>query len=365
MPIRRNPAACTHRASRTLLALIAGLGASAAIALPSAASAASIDELNARIAGAQSQASQIGAQIDQNAAALAQARSEAAAAAQREAELSSMLAEGEARERELETAVAETQAALERAKRRLSAARRQLAERVVAIYKGADPDAIGLLLSSEGFDDLATRVDYLQQIQQADEDLASRVDALKQEVDAKLLAVEDAEQRVSDYTDELAVARDQISSVRAAAEQKAAVAADAQATQQAALTSLRGQVAGWESDVQAAREAAAARAAAAEQAAAEQAAAADAATPEAAEQEVADWMGDWAIPESIVMCESGGSFDAVNPDSGAGGAYQILPSTWQGYGGSGDPEDASPAEQSDIAAQIWADSGSGAWECAG
>ena len=28
------------------------------------------------------------------------------------------------------------------------------------------------------------------------------------------------------------------------------------------------------------------------------------------------------------MCESGGNYSAVNPSSGAGGAYQILPSTW-------------------------------------
>ena len=66
-----------------------------------------------------------------------------------------------------------------------------------------------------------------------------------------------------------------------------------------------------------------------------------------------------------MICESGGNFEAVNPSSGAGGAYQILPSTWELYGGEGNPEDASPAEQSEIAAQIWADSGAAAWECAG
>ena len=64
------------------------------------------------------------------------------------------------------------------------------------------------------------------------------------------------------------------------------------------------------------------------------------------------------------MCESGGNFNAVNPSSGAGGAYQILPSTWRLYGGSGAPQDASPSEQSQIASQIWADSGPSAWVCA-
>ena len=65
------------------------------------------------------------------------------------------------------------------------------------------------------------------------------------------------------------------------------------------------------------------------------------------------------------MCESGGNYGALNPSSGAGGAYQILPSTWQLYGGKGLPHEASPAEQDAIAAQIWADSGPGAWVCAG
>ena len=57
------------------------------------------------------------------------------------------------------------------------------------------------------------------------------------------------------------------------------------------------------------------------------------------------------------MCESGGDYGAVNPSSGAGGAYQILPSTWELYGGQGEPQDAPKAEQDRIAAEIWADSG--------
>src|SRR4029077_17777237 len=43
--------------------------------------------------------------------------------------------------------------------------------------------------------------------------------------------------------------------------------------------------------------------------------------------------GPYSIPTYIVMCESGGNYHALNPSSGAGGAYQILPSTWRAYGG--------------------------------
>jgi peptidoglycan hydrolase-like protein with peptidoglycan-binding domain len=73
--------------------------------------------------------------------------------------------------------------------------------------------------------------------------------------------------------------------------------------------------------------------------------------------------GDYTIPSSIVECESGGDYSAVNASSGAGGAYQILPSTWAAYGGQGLPEDASPAEQNAIAAKIYAADGPSAWSC--
>jgi peptidoglycan hydrolase-like protein with peptidoglycan-binding domain len=71
----------------------------------------------------------------------------------------------------------------------------------------------------------------------------------------------------------------------------------------------------------------------------------------------------YTVPSSIVQCESGGSYSAVNPSSGAGGAYQILPSTWAAYGGQGLPQDASPAEQDHIAAEIYARQGASAWSC--
>jgi hypothetical protein len=73
--------------------------------------------------------------------------------------------------------------------------------------------------------------------------------------------------------------------------------------------------------------------------------------------------GGYSIPASIVMCESGGNYGAVNPTTGAGGAYQILPSTWAAYGGTGLPQDAPPAEQDAIAARIYATAGPSQWSC--
>jgi septal ring factor EnvC (AmiA/AmiB activator) len=305
--------------------------------------AESVDELNSKISGAREQAEALGTEIDAASAALAAAQAEAIAAARREAQLSAVLAEGEEREAQLEAAVAEAEAELAAARARLQRSLDVLADRLVAIYRGGMPDATTVLLEADGFDDLATRAEYLRRIEEADASLIARVRSLRDSVAVQLAAVERAERRAEAYNERLAAARDEIAAVRANAEARASALAAARSRHQVALDGLKARVSDWTSEVQRLERISARQ----------------------AEQAVGEWFGDYAIPESIVNCESGGNWEAVNPSSGAGGAYQILPSTWELYGGEGDPEDASPAEQSEIAAQIWADSGSAAWVCAG
>jgi septal ring factor EnvC (AmiA/AmiB activator) len=323
---------------------VAALAACAALVLGVADSGAqSIDQLNSKIAGAREQAQALGAEIEATSAELASAQAEAIAAAQREAQLTAVLARGEAREARLEAAVEAAEAALRAARAQLARSLDTLADRLVAIYRGGMPDTTTMLLEADGFDDLATRAEYLRRVEEADAALVARVRALREAVAEQLAAVDAAEQRAEAFNDRVAAARDQIAAVRASAEAKAAALAAVRARRQAAVDSLQSQVAGWTSEVERLERISARQ----------------------AQQEVGDWLGDWAIPESIVMCESSGNWDAVNPSSGAGGAYQIMPSTWGLYGGEGDPEDASPSAQSDIASQIWADSGAAAWACAG
>jgi peptidoglycan hydrolase CwlO-like protein len=322
-----------------VVALVVGM----AIALPAAHSGAqSVDELNAQIASAQSQAESLGAEIDASTSQLAVARSQAAAAAAREAQLSAVLAQGQEREAQLELRVQQTAAQLAQARARLRRALAALSARLVSIYKGDAPDATELLLDARGFDDLANRAELLGRIQEADAALAARVRQLRDLVAAQLAEVKQARAQAIAFNQRIAAARDQVASVRANAEAQAAEFEQARAEQAAALSSLRSQVASWEQQVQQAQQVSAAQ----------------------AQQTVSSWFGDWAIPQAIVMCESGGNFGAVNPSSGAGGAYQILPSTWRLYGGRGAPQSASPQQQSSIASQIWADSGPSAWVCA-
>jgi septal ring factor EnvC (AmiA/AmiB activator) len=331
------------RRAKVALACAAALVA-VGLALPVADSGAqSIDDLNSQIAGAQDEAAAIGAAIEARSAELADARYRAITAAQREAQLSAVLARGQEREARLEGEVATAQSELQAAKAHLQRALDALADRLVAIYKGGTADESLLLLSADGFDDLASRAELLRRIEEADSSLVARVRVLRDDVASKLAAVEQAEAQAAAFNERVAAARSEIAAVRADAEAQAAALTAARERQQAALAGLQSQVSGWTAEVQRLEQISAAQ----------------------AQETVAGWLGDWAIPEAIVMCESGGNFEAVNPSSGAGGAYQILPSTWELYGGQGLPQNASPAEQSRIAAQIWADSGSAAWVCAG
>jgi peptidoglycan hydrolase CwlO-like protein len=325
------------------VAVLAVAAACAAATLPVATSnAQTISDLNSKISAAQSQAQNLSAEVDAKGAQLTAARQQAAAAAAREAQLSSVLAQGQQREAELQAKVEATQVRLQEARAHLRRALNVLSARLVSIYKGDAPNVAELLLSSKGFDDLANRAELVGRIEDSDAALAGRVRQLRDEVVALLAQVRDARAQQAAYNEQVAAARDQIASVRANAEAQAAQLAQARAQEAAAVSGLRSQVAGWEQQVQAAQQVSAAQ----------------------AQQTVSNWVGNYAIPQAIVMCESGGNFQAVNSSSGAGGAYQILPSTWRLYSGSGSPQDASPQAQSQIASQIWSDSGPSAWACA-
>jgi hypothetical protein len=325
-----------------VLVLAAGL----VLAIPIArAGGQTIDDLNAKLADARGDAEALGAEIEDKILSLAAARQRATMAAARESELTELLARGQERAAVLADRVAEARGELATARERLRRALDALADRLVGIYKTAQADEVGVLLDSEGFDDFSTRAELLGRIQAADRALAERVRDLREALADQLAAVEQAKARADAYNERIDAARAQIAAVRAEAEAEAAALADARAAQVAALDELQTQMAGWSDRVQKLEQISATEAAG----------------------EVAGWAGtgDWAIPEAIVMCESGGNYGALNPSSGAGGAYQILPSTWHAYGGKGLPHQASPAEQDAIAAQIWADSGPGAWVCAG
>jgi resuscitation-promoting factor RpfB len=68
---------------------------------------------------------------------------------------------------------------------------------------------------------------------------------------------------------------------------------------------------------------------------------------------------NWA---ALARCESGGNPRAVN-SAGYYGLYQFSLSTWASVGGSGNPINASPAEQIARAQTLYARGGAGQWGC--
>jgi septal ring factor EnvC (AmiA/AmiB activator) len=321
-------------AAAALCALLAGV-----LALPPEAGAASLE---AKLASGRSEAGSITAALQESNAELAAAESEAAAAEARQQRLANLLSEGEERAAELSSKVARTRARLAAEKARLRRSRRVLADRLVAIYEGGTPSTASLVLGSSSYQGLIATSDYLSEIAEADSALADRVEQVRNAVHREVAEVAGLRARAVAYDERLAAAHDEISAVHEAAQASASRLQSVSAGREASLSTLQGKIAGWVTEIQEAR----------------------AATEAEAEEEVGRWLGGpYSIPTYIVMCESGGDYGAVNPSSGAGGAYQILPSTWELYGGQGEPQNGSKAEQDRIAGEIWADSGASAWVC--
>jgi hypothetical protein len=67
------------------------------------------------------------------------------------------------------------------------------------------------------------------------------------------------------------------------------------------------------------------------------------------------------ILRQIAECESGGNPRAVSPGGQYRGKYQFSLETWHNLGGSGDPADASEAEQDRIALKLYRRSGTAPW----
>jgi hypothetical protein len=67
----------------------------------------------------------------------------------------------------------------------------------------------------------------------------------------------------------------------------------------------------------------------------------------------------------IAECESGGNPRAVSPGGRYRGKYQFSMQTWQNLGGTGDPADASEAQQDRLALKLYRRSGTSPWPSCG
>lgn len=108
---------------------------------------------------------------------------------------------------------------LERARAELRRGRAALADRLVEIYKSDEPDALTVVLESNGFADLLDRTDFLQRISDQDRKVVTRVKVLRvrAQTSEKLYArLEQRKQQVAvailRRRDDIASTRDQLAS---------------------------------------------------------------------------------------------------------------------------------------------------------
>jgi murein DD-endopeptidase MepM/ murein hydrolase activator NlpD len=166
---------------------------------------------------------------------IARLEGEVATLRNREALVEQQLVETQAR---LDDAVAQ----LERLRDRLKRSERILAARLVDIYKSDQPDALTVLLDSDGFDDLVSRYDYLTRVQDQDALIVGRVRDLRNQTHGIV-------ERVRAARDELAAREAELERTRVQLETRQAELDGLRDEKASALASIKDQVHELEGDI--------------------------------------------------------------------------------------------------------------------
>lgn len=249
-------------------------------------------------------------------------------------------------------------------KRRLQRASKLLGAQLRSQYEQPDQSFVSLLVDASGFNQLLSQLQYLDNAKRAEQkiiQLTRSARAQTESATARIDKLAEADQRAANaaavQTDALSGMNSLLASRQAALNLERQAQATALAASQAKGSDLRSAI----HQIQV------------KEAAAQQATqtfsgggTTSTTTPTTPGSGGAGLggSGGWAIPEAIVLCESGGQNLPPN-GAGASGYYQIIPATWKQFGGSGPAAYlASEGEQSAVAAKIW-NGGAGAsnWTC--
>jgi murein DD-endopeptidase MepM/ murein hydrolase activator NlpD len=103
---------------------------------------------------------------------------------------------------------------LARLRSELATARRVLAARLVEIYKSDTPDALTVVLESDGFGDLLERTAFLQRISDQDREITDRVRGLRDKAQGQAVELAKLEQREQLAAERILKERDQIASAQ-------------------------------------------------------------------------------------------------------------------------------------------------------
>ncbi len=128
---------------------------------------------------------------------------------------------------------------LARLRSELATARRLLAKRLVEIYKSDTPDALTVVLESDGFSDLLERSEFLERISDQDREITDRVRGLRDKAQDQAVELADLEQREQLAAERILQERDQIASAQGQLVASRDQLASARADKQGALASVR------------------------------------------------------------------------------------------------------------------------------
>jgi murein DD-endopeptidase MepM/ murein hydrolase activator NlpD len=102
---------------------------------------------------------------------------------------------------------------LERLRSQLATARTVLAKRLVEIYKADSPDALTVILESDGFGDLLERAEFLRRISDQDREITDRVRGLRDKAKDQAVELADLEQQEQLAAERILRERDQVAAV--------------------------------------------------------------------------------------------------------------------------------------------------------
>jgi peptidoglycan hydrolase CwlO-like protein len=164
-------------------------------------------------------------------------------------QLSSQVAALRDREARVQQQLAVKEAELQRAKarlvklrKRLHASLRVLRERLVAMYESAPPDALNIILSAHGFNQLSSRYEYLSSIEHQDTSIVTTVRRLRNEA-------QDTVNRIQAARDQLAAQRAELARTRNTLQARVSGLAAARSRKASALAQIRSNSQSLESDI--------------------------------------------------------------------------------------------------------------------
>lgn len=277
----------------------------------------------------------------------------------REAAAQQQLAGYETKLAAVKTAVTREELHLRHVRHTLGRARRELAAELRGQYEQPQETFVSVLVDARGMQQLLDTLQYESSVKRSEQSVitAARI-ARRRAIDAaarlERLRKSDASAASAEQTQTNALAgmNALLSSEQSALDDERAAQSTALAASQARGAQLQAAVATIQKQEQAA------------QAAAQAIQTRNAGSTSSGGGGGLGATAGWAIPYKIVLCESGGQNLPPN-SAGASGYYQILPSTWSEFGGSGPAAyEASKSEQDAVAARIW-NGGAGAsnWAC--